>query len=237
MNLLTASGRGHNVCRAAIVLTTAVLLAAPSAASVQSAPAANKPTVQNEPVLIYACYVPSSGTVYRIKETDLKQACVSAQHVEFSWNQQGPQGPQGVQGIQGIQGVAGPTGATGADGAPGAPGAAGVSEVRQASNGLNAGPLSVSVPAGSYLVMASAGAQNTDTDRQIAVCSLQGSVVTSQFLAGASPDSEGDRENFAIMGTVVLAAPGTITIECGGFAIEAVYKRMFVIKVTSIING
>lgn len=219
--IATAGGRA--LCLTAVSIAALAGLTAPAAAQA--------------PALIYACYVPVSGTVYRIKETDVKEACSSSKHIEFSWNEQGPEGPQGPQGIQGIQGVAGPAGATGADGAPGAPGAAGVSEVRQASNGLNAGPLSVSVPAGSYLVMASAGAQNTDTDRQIAVCSLQGTVLTSQYLAGTSPDSEGDRENFAIMGTVVLAAPGTITIECGGFAIEAVYKRMLVIKVTSVING
>jgi hypothetical protein len=40
----------------------------------------------------HACYVPSSGTVYRIKEPDLPQQCgssnkkgVTVQHVEFSW--------------------------------------------------------------------------------------------------------------------------------------------------------
>ncbi len=36
------------------------------------------------PAVYYACYVPLTGTVYRIKETNLKQACTTG-HVEFSW--------------------------------------------------------------------------------------------------------------------------------------------------------
>jgi trimeric autotransporter adhesin len=35
--------------------------------------------------VFHACYVPLTGTVYRIKETSLKQACASASHVEFTW--------------------------------------------------------------------------------------------------------------------------------------------------------
>ena len=51
------------------------------------------------PTLYYACYVPLTGNVYRIKEPGLPQACTSVTHVQFSWNQQGSQGVQGIQGI------------------------------------------------------------------------------------------------------------------------------------------
>lgn len=37
------------------------------------------------PKVFYACYVPASGTVYRIREADTKQQCASERHVEFSW--------------------------------------------------------------------------------------------------------------------------------------------------------
>jgi hypothetical protein len=37
------------------------------------------------PSVFHACYVPLTGTVYRIKETNLKPACTSPSHVEFSW--------------------------------------------------------------------------------------------------------------------------------------------------------
>ena len=56
------------------------------------------------------CYVPNSGTVYRIKAADLPGACHSKNHVEFTWSLQGPQGPTGPAGPTGAQGPAGPAG-------------------------------------------------------------------------------------------------------------------------------
>jgi hypothetical protein len=55
---------------AALVLTAAHL-AALSAAHAQAT--------------FYACYVPSTGAVYRIKTADTPQACTKTTHVEFSW--------------------------------------------------------------------------------------------------------------------------------------------------------
>lgn len=58
-----------------------------------------------------ACYVPKSGTVYMINQAGTPSACLSKQHVEFSWSTtgaQGPQGPVGPAGPQGPQGPAGP---------------------------------------------------------------------------------------------------------------------------------
>ena len=224
---------------ATIVVACAAVAAAPSTASSQNAP----------PAIIYACYVPTSGTVYRIKETDLRETCTSPHHVEFNWNQQGPVGPQGPQGIPGPTGATGAKGATGLTGATGATGpagptgatgpagASGVGDLHQASNGLDAGPLSVSVPAGSYLVIATAHVKNGDGDRQIAACSIQGAVIVSKYLSGASGSDGNWETTFPFNGTVTLAAPGTITIDCGGFSIHSVVKRMFVIKVGAVING
>jgi hypothetical protein len=48
------------------------------------------------PAVIHACYAPNTGTIYRIKESDLKQNCTSNSHVEFTWNQQGPKGDPGI---------------------------------------------------------------------------------------------------------------------------------------------
>ena len=93
---------------------------------------------QSSPTL-HACYVPSTGALYRIREPGLAQDCTGPksgpnQHVHFSWNvqgpqgppgPQGPQGPRGPQGIQGIQGVPGPRGAQGELGAPGPTGSQG----------------------------------------------------------------------------------------------------------------
>lgn len=66
---------------------------------------------------IHACYVPASGTVYRIRAAGLPDACFAADHVPFSWRVNG--------GATGATGATGPTGATGAPGATGPTGAQG----------------------------------------------------------------------------------------------------------------
>jgi len=60
--------------------------------------------------VLYGCYVPNSGTVYRIKADGLPDACRSPQHVQFTWSLQGPAGPAGPAGPIGPQGPAGPAG-------------------------------------------------------------------------------------------------------------------------------
>jgi hypothetical protein len=46
-----------------------------------------------------------------------------------------------------------------------------------------------------------------------------------------------DNPVLPVLGVVTLAAPGTITMNCGGFAIQTSFKKMFVVKVSAIING
>ena len=65
---------------------------------------------QGAPTVLYGCYVPNSGTVYRVKSDGLPTDCRSNNPVQFTWSLQGPPGPQGVPGPAGIQGVAGPAG-------------------------------------------------------------------------------------------------------------------------------
>jgi hypothetical protein len=78
-----------------------------------------------DPNVIWACYVPMSGTVYRIKTSDTKEACASPKHVMFWFNQTGPEGPQGPIGPAGPQGPAGPAGPTGPVGPAGPAGPTG----------------------------------------------------------------------------------------------------------------
>ena len=61
---------------------------------------------------VYGCYVPTSGTMYRIKTTDTRETCASPAHVQFTISQgvPGPQGPAGPKGDTGPQGAAGPAG-------------------------------------------------------------------------------------------------------------------------------
>lgn len=75
------------------------------------------------PKVFHACYVPTTGSVYRIKDLTLKDSCTSPSHVPFQWTDgegaggaQGPAGPQGPQGPQGPAGPAGPKGDAGPSG-------------------------------------------------------------------------------------------------------------------------
>src|SRR3712207_9369854 len=84
-------------------------LAAPRVASAQGAP----PPPSAETKVYRACYVPTTGTVYRIGETGMGVACARSTHVEFSWNADGPQGPPGEKGAPGETGPQGDAGAVG----------------------------------------------------------------------------------------------------------------------------
>jgi hypothetical protein len=54
------------------------------------------------PETIHACVTPA-GTMYLIKQPGLKQEC-SGNHMEVSWNTEGPQGPAGISGLRLVTG-------------------------------------------------------------------------------------------------------------------------------------
>lgn len=87
---------------------------------------------------LHACYVPSSGTVYRIRAMNSPGACVAASHVQFSWNALGPKGDTGAAGATGAIGPAGPAGAIGAAGPAGATGATGAAGATGATGATGA---------------------------------------------------------------------------------------------------
>lgn len=62
---------------AALLMSGVAVVPSPLAA--QSAPG------ETTPVVFHACYVPGTGTVYRIREAGIRQSCASAGHVAFSW--------------------------------------------------------------------------------------------------------------------------------------------------------
>jgi hypothetical protein len=57
--------------------------------------------------VIYACYIPLVGVVYRIKAPGLPTACLFRTHVEFHWNAQGAKGDRGDPGPAGNLALAG----------------------------------------------------------------------------------------------------------------------------------
>jgi hypothetical protein len=160
-------------------------------------------------------------------------------YTALSWNQQGVKGDTGATGAtgkDGINGINGVDGTNGTDGTNGAPGAAGTSDVYHATKGpavtLAGTLLSVSVPAGNYLVVATAAVLNLDGDPQTATCSRVGGFSTDVRLGGV-----GDGAVFndvPIVDTVGLALPGTIAIECHGFAIVSGEARLTATKVTAL---
>lgn len=92
------------------LLGAAVLGTAMLAGSAEDAEA------QVEAEVIYACYIPGSGVVYRVagdgappcryeqEEQSAKDGCKSGKHVLFSWNSVGPEGDPGARGEQGVLG-------------------------------------------------------------------------------------------------------------------------------------
>src|SRR5688572_30005280 len=90
-------------------------------------------TTTATPELMYACYVPLTGTVYRIKTHGTPAECTKPKavserhqdHIQFVFNATGPMGPAGPQGPQGEVGPMGPAGAVGAAGPKGDVGPAG----------------------------------------------------------------------------------------------------------------
>ena len=98
--------------------------AATAAAAVTVFLAASAVHAQSAPPAIDACYVPASGTTYRLDTSEgpapgAPRACRSSQHVRFRWNQQGPAGPDGADGAPGPRGEPGEPGPVGAQGPAG----------------------------------------------------------------------------------------------------------------------
>jgi hypothetical protein len=112
--------------------------------------------------IIHACYVPLTGTVYRIKSPGAPMDCTqpkgknngggSQDHIAFTFNQRGnvgPAGPMGPAGPQGEVGPMGPAGPAGPQGEVGPMGPAGPQgEVGPMGPAGPMGPMGPAGPAG-----------------------------------------------------------------------------------------
>ncbi len=88
-------------CRFRLASLSAMLICLPGRAPAQGGTA---------PKTLYACYLPQSGVVYRVAETDLRfqtPVCASQNHVLFSWNDKGEKGDKGDPGQAGNLALAG----------------------------------------------------------------------------------------------------------------------------------
>jgi hypothetical protein len=202
----------------------ATIILAPEARA-QAAP----PVTVVDPNVLHACYVPLSGTVYRIRTADTRQQCASPSHVMFSFNETGPEGPAGPEGPEGPAGPAGPAGPTGPTGPAGPTGPEGPAGGGAAAyfkaliNDVNsAGPavLALDLPAGAYLFIARVRLWNkTFTDVEAA---LNCSIGVPGQLAHTETDinrvlAEG-QTSFVVTGAVTAGSPFTAFLNCAGNA-------------------
>jgi Collagen triple helix repeat (20 copies)/IPT/TIG domain len=156
----------------------------------------------------------------------------------------GPVGPAGSSGPPGVQGPVGPVGPQGPQGLQGPPGASGTSHAFQSSTGVNgqlvgdlsgAGldVLSLSVPAGNYVVLGNVVLFNLDPDQQRAVCKFDTSPAStaSVELGGLQDTSE---TTLSLHDVTSLPSPGNITLHCQGFKVSFMNAVITAIKVDAI---
>jgi hypothetical protein len=159
----------------------------------------------------------------------------------------GTQGPQGIQGIQGVQGQTGPQGSQGPQGSlgpqgsqgpqgtqgpagvgsTGAQGPAGISDVYVArlvsTGGFNLGNAgldvaSLTVPAGSYLIMGKAEISNADGSEQFVTCSLNTGDIIHIVMGGSSAFQNNlPTQGVSLLDTARFGVATTIVMHCQGF--------------------
>jgi hypothetical protein len=94
----------------AVALAALLMIVGGGAAQAQEEPPATT---------LHACYMPDTGTVYRILTQGTPPKCRSNKHVQFSWTDPGPAGTAGPAGADGPKGAPGPDGEAGAAGTAG----------------------------------------------------------------------------------------------------------------------
>jgi len=213
----------------------AALLALPAAAAAQTA------TATPDPNVIYACYVPSSGTVYRIRTTDTKQNCASTAHVLFSFNQTGPQGPKGDKGDTGLQGEKGDKGDTGAQGPAGTAGEGSTAYFTETTTSKLSGPAmaALSLPAGSYLLVAKVRARNANASGDGAInCSIGVPVQLAASESDVSAIHSDARVAFPVQGAFSSASPFTAFLNCAddnGSVFVLPHTNMTAVRLSSVV--
>jgi hypothetical protein len=146
-------------------------------------------------------------------------------------------GATGKTGSAGKEGPAGKEGTAGKEGGPGKEGkegARGPSDVWQAGNGQaeSEPPLSVSLPAGTYLVQAKTvinGGKGND------ICALNGGSGQDNAYGATSETATGIAQmTINNVETTVLATPGTVKLECNGSATHFFYAKLTATEVGTL---
>ena len=195
--------------------------------------------------VIHGCYVKNtSANSGGLRVIDSAEQCRSYE-IALNFNQTGPQGPagpigpQGLQGSQGPQGTPGATGDTGATGPAGPAGANGTSDAyiaRAPASGfifLDSDIVSVSVPAGSYVINSKLVLVIADADPQTAQCTLSTGDF-SEARVGGGESAGASRLVLSLQDAATFNAATTITVHCNGFHIAVEKSVLTAIKVNTI---
>jgi hypothetical protein len=143
-------------------------------------------TIPDGSGVVHACYLKSGGA---LRVIDNSVTSCSQNETELTWNNVGPRGPQGLPGPQGPIGPAGPQGPQGATGSAGPQGPtgpqgqageSGSSHAYTAINDLGVGltnfadtpVVTLTVPAGTFVIFGKGFVFNADNDSQSESCKL-----------------------------------------------------------------
>lgn len=199
-----------------------------------------------DPNIIWACYVPNSGTMYRIRTENTKENCSGPNHVLFSFSQSGPQGPQGSvgpAGATGLQGPAGPTGPQGPAGPTGPQGPAGAGSTAfftalTTSKSEPAGPvLSLSLPAGAYMflgrVRVSSRAFGSGETALNCSVGVPGQLTSTETDVNRLIQSA--KTSFDVVGVATANSPFTAFLNCAGDSEVLAGTNFLAVKLSSIV--
>lgn len=174
-------------------------------------------TIPDANGVIHGCYGKSGGDLRVIDATVTN--CAKTE-TSLNWNVKGATGPVGPQGDQGPQGPAGPQGPVGPQGPQGPQGPAGTTthgymasnEVGTALTTSFTPVLSMSLPAGTYVVSAAGRIRDTGSDRFWG-CTLSGDADAAQdgTLLGSQLQESAP---FSLTNSITLSSPGSVELDC-----------------------
>jgi len=163
-------------------------------------------------------------------------AVKATQGVAGATGSQGPQGDTGPQGPAGATGPQGPQGPAGTNGTNGLPGERGPSDAYTAGNGTSSGsttPVDISVPAGSYFVIAKATITSASVPTTNTECDLSGGTGSDETFGSVDENTHPTETLVATMVTT-FSAPGTIQWTCNTNLVAISHAVMNAIQVGTV---
>lgn len=197
--------------------------------------------------VIHGCYSGNGakakgGTTLNILDT-ASNVCSNGQ-TAIAWNQTGPQGPQGPQGIIGPDGPEGPEGAQGPAGPSDGYAVSDSGNPTNFATPNDAIPVSLTLPAGSYLIDAKVtiGNRGDDANGEF-LCTLRhgltGNIVidtSGARLFGGAPFAPGSTATIPFSGSLEIEGSDTVNLLCATTSSDAFvqWAQITAIKVATL---